>query len=65
MSETATSLVRTTAGGLPAVQITVVWRVDNVVNVIIARGRYGGTRLDDALVLAGVQTQNETGPATG
>jgi len=40
-----------------------VWRVANLVNIIIARGRYGGTRLDDALVLAGVQTQNEA--ATG
>ena len=50
-------------GGLQAVEITVVWRVDNLVNIIIARGRYGGTRLDDALVLAGLQTQNESGGA--
>jgi len=53
------SVVRTTPGGLQAVEITVVWRLDNLVNVIIARGRYGGTRLDDVLILAGVQTQNE------
>lgn len=57
----ATSLVRDTSGSLPAVEITVVWRVDNLVNIIMARGRYGGTRLDDALVLAGLQTQNESG----
>ena len=55
----AISVVRTTSGGLQAVEITVVWRVGNLVNIIVARGRYGGTRLDDALVLAGLQTQNE------
>ena len=58
----STSVVRTTSGGLQAVEITVVWRVDNLVNIIIARGRYGGTRLDDALILANLQTQNESGP---
>ncbi|MFI5287368.1 MAG: hypothetical protein ACHQ4F_13745 [Candidatus Dormibacteria bacterium] len=57
------SVVRTAPDGLQAVEITVVWRVANLVNIIIARGRYGGTRLDDALVLAGLQTQNES--ATG
>ncbi|MGD0193462.1 MAG: hypothetical protein ABSC35_01210 [Candidatus Dormibacteria bacterium] len=54
------SVVRTTSGGLQAVEITVVWRLGNLVNIIIARGRYGGTRLDDVLILAGVQTQNES-----
>ena len=48
---------------LQAVEITVVWRVRNLVNLMVARGRYGGTRLDDALVLAGLQTQNEFRPA--
>jgi hypothetical protein len=57
------SVVRTTSGGLQAVEITVVWRLGNLVNIIIARGRYGGTRLDDALILAGVQTQNESPPS--
>jgi hypothetical protein len=57
------SVVRTTSGGLQAVEIAVVWRLGNLVNIIIARGRYGGLRLDDVLVLAGVQTQNE--PLTG
>jgi hypothetical protein len=59
------SVVRTTSGGLQAVEITVVWRVDNLVNLIIARGRYGGTRLDDALILAGLQAQNEAGAGSG
>jgi hypothetical protein len=57
------SVVRTTSGGLQAVEIDVVWRLGNLVNIIIVRGRYGGTRLDDALVLAGVQTQNESSSA--
>jgi hypothetical protein len=56
----STSVVRTAAGGLQAVEITVVWRVGNLVNIIIARGRYGGLRLDDALLIANVQTQNES-----
>ncbi len=55
------SVVKPTPGGISAVEITVEWRVGNLLNIIVARGRYGGTRLDDALVLAGVQTQNEPG----
>jgi hypothetical protein len=58
----AISVVRTTSGGLQAVEITVVWRVRNLVNIMVVRGRYGGTRLDDSLVLAGLQTQNESAP---
>jgi hypothetical protein len=58
------SVVRTTSSGLQAVEITVLWRVNNVVNVIVVRGRYGGTRLEDALVLASLQTLHETGGAT-
>ena len=38
------SVVRATPGGLQAVEITVVWRVRNIVNLMVARGRYGGTR---------------------
>ena len=57
----AISIVKTTPGGFPAVEITIEWRVENLVNVIVARGRYGGTRLDDVLVLAARQTANETG----
>jgi hypothetical protein len=60
----AISVVKTTTGGLSAVEITVEWRVGNIVNIIIARGRYGGTRLDDALVLANLQTANETAATT-
>jgi hypothetical protein len=57
----AISVVKTTTGGLSAVEITLEWRVGNIVNILITRGRYGGTRLDDALVLANLQTANETG----
>ena len=57
----AISVVKATTGGLSAVEITVEWRVGNIVNILITRGRYGGTRLDDALVLANLQTANETG----
>lgn len=55
----ADSLLAATPGGLQAVQITVQWRVANVVVVLQARGRYGGTRLDDALPLAHAQTSNQ------
>jgi hypothetical protein len=55
----AISVVKTTAGGLSAVEITIEWRVGNLVNIVVARGRYGGTRLEDALVLANRQTANE------
>jgi len=56
----ADTLVRTDTTGIQAVQITLEWRVGNVLNVLIVRGRYGGTRLDDALVLAHRVTANET-----
>lgn len=51
----ADSLLATTPDGLQAVQITLQWRVANVVVVLEVRGRYGGTRLDDALILAHAQ----------
>ncbi len=61
----AISVVRSTQAGIPAVEITVVWRTGNLVNMIVARGRYGGTRLNDALVLAGLQNQNDSGSTPG
>lgn len=60
----STSVVRAAPGGLQAVEITVVWRVRNLVDVMVVRGRYGGTRLEDALVLCGLQIQNES-PGSG
>ena len=55
----AVSLVRTASSGVQAVQITLEWRVANVVNILVLRGRYGGTRLDDGLVLAHRTTTRE------
>ena len=55
----ADSQVATAPDGLQAVQITLQWRVANVVVVLQVRGRYGGTRLDDALVLAHKQTSSQ------
>ena len=51
--------VRRLPNGLAAVQYTVEWRVANVVNVIVIRGRQGGTTLQDALTLAYAQVDNE------
>lgn len=41
-----------TADGVRVLQVTLLWRVDNIVSWIVLRGRDGGTRLDDALTLA-------------
>jgi len=55
----ADTLVITAPDGVAAVQVTLEWRVANVVVVLIVRGRYGGTRLDDALLLAHRQTSTQ------
>ena len=55
----ADSNVATTAAGLQAVQVSLEWRVANVVVLVQVRGRYGGTRLDDALTLAHRQTSKQ------
>ena len=55
----ADSVVRTTSSGFQAVQITVEWRLANVVNILVVRGRYGGARLVDALTLAHREATNE------
>jgi hypothetical protein len=47
--------------GVSAVEITVEWRVRNLLNVLVVRGRLGGTQLNDALLLAHTQTANELG----
>lgn len=50
--------------GVALVQITVVWRVDDLVDVLVVRGRDGGVRPDDAFLLAHRQTVAELGLAT-
>ena len=41
------------------IQITVEWRVGNLLNILVVRGRYGGARLSDALQLAAAVVNNE------
>ncbi len=60
----ATTRTATSAAGAAAVEITVEWRVGNLIDVVIVRGREGGTRLDDALLLAHRQTVGELGLST-
>ncbi|MGH7722954.1 MAG: hypothetical protein ACRENL_09035 [Candidatus Dormibacteria bacterium] len=60
----ATTRTAPTAAGVTAVEITVEWRLDNLLDVLVVRGREGGTRPDDALLLAHRQTVVELGLAT-
>jgi len=55
----AAGVVRQAASGVALVQITVEWRVGNLLNILVVRGRNGGTRLDDALILAHQLTSRE------
>jgi hypothetical protein len=48
-----------TVSGVGALQIIVVWRVDNLINSLVAEGRLGGLQLDQLLPLAAAQTANE------
>ena len=52
-----------TIDGVDAVEFTVEWRVGELVNILVVRGRSGGTRLTDALLLAHTQTATEDGAA--
>ncbi|MDQ6846893.1 MAG: hypothetical protein M3019_04835 [Candidatus Dormibacteraeota bacterium] len=60
----ATTRTATASDGTVVLELTVEWRVDNLVDVLVVRGRNGGTRLDDALLLAHRQTVTELGLAT-
>jgi hypothetical protein len=60
----ATAVTAATSASVRAIEITVEWRVENLVDIIVVRGREGGTRLADALVLAHRQTVIELGLAT-
>jgi hypothetical protein len=51
--------VQGSVDGVSAVQIIVVWRVDNLVNSLVAEGRLGGLQLDQILPIATTQTANE------
>jgi len=52
------------ASGTTLMQFTVTWRLGNLVNVVIIRGRYGGARITDAITLASAQLNNELGLVT-
>lgn len=61
----ATTRALTDAGsGVRLIEITVEWRVVNLLDILVVRGRDGGTRPDDALLLAHQQTAIELGLAT-
>jgi hypothetical protein len=59
-----TTRTATSAEGILIIEISVEWRVDNLLDVLVVRGRSGGTRPDDALILAHRQTATELGVAT-
>lgn len=59
-----TRVVTDPNSGVRLVEITVEWRVDNLLDVVVVRGRDGGTRPDDALLLAHHQTVTELGLTT-
>jgi len=44
----------------PVVQFTVTFRVANAVNVLVTRGRLGGTAIADALIIARKQVGRES-----
>jgi hypothetical protein len=60
----ATTRTATAADGTVAVEFTVEWRVGNLLDALVVRGRNGGTRVDDALLLAHRQTITELGLST-
>jgi hypothetical protein len=59
-----TTSTATTSTGDIVVEITVEWRVGNLLDVLVVRGRSGATRPDDALLLAHRQTVIELGLTT-
>ena len=50
-----------TVDGVQAIEIVVVWRVDNLIDSLVAEGRLGGLQLGQLLPLAATQTADEAG----
>ena len=50
-----------TVDSVPAVEIVVVWRVDNLIDSLVSEGRLGGLQLGQILPLAATQTADEDG----
>jgi hypothetical protein len=55
----ADQLLTTSPDGVPLVEVTLTWRTDNLVSVLVVRGRDGGTGLSDALLLAHAQAAGQ------
>jgi hypothetical protein len=55
----AVTQTATATDGTPVVQVTVLWRVANLVNELAVRGRVGGTGIGDAVDIAGRQANGE------
>jgi len=54
----ADQLMSVSPQGVQLVEVTLTWRVDNLVAQLVVRGRDGGTGLSDALILAHAQASN-------
>jgi len=55
----AVSRTATAADGTVAVEVTVIWRVGNLLNEVAVRGREGGTGVGDAVDIAHRQADGE------
>jgi hypothetical protein len=55
----ADHLLTTSPDGVPLVEVTLTWRITNLVSVLVVRGRDAGTGLADALILAHAQAAGE------
>jgi hypothetical protein len=55
----ATTQTATASDGTVVVEITVLWRVANLVNEMVVRGREGGTGVGDAVIVASRQAAGE------
>ena len=55
----ADQVLSTSSDGVPLVEVTLTWRVANLVSVLVVRGRDGGTGLADALVLAHAEAAHQ------
>lgn len=55
----ATTRTATASDGTVVVEITVLWRVANLLNEMVVRGRQGGTGVGDAVIIANRQLAGE------
>lgn len=55
----ADTLTATAADQTQVIQVTVIFRVNNAIDVLVSRGRLGGTGVGDALILAHHQAKHQ------